>query len=55
MIYDVSLNDYGKVCKSSCAIYIQLIKTFITFTDIDSVHIHFYWYPKKNCFNKLHC
>ena len=55
MIYNVSLNDHGKVCKSSCTIYILLIRTFIAFTDIDSVHIHFYWYTKKNCFNKLHC
>ena len=53
MIYNVTLNDHGKVC-NSCTVYIVLlIITFITLICIGGVYIYFHWHTMKNCFNKL--
>ena len=53
MIYNMTLNDYGKVC-NSCTIYIVLlIITSITFTSIGRVNIYFYLHTIKKLFNKL--
>ena len=47
MIYNVTLNDYGKVCKS-CTIYIVLlIIIFVIIIGISSTFSHFYWLQKK--------
>ena len=47
MIYNTTLNDYEKVCKS-CTIYIVLlIIFFITSINISSVFIYFHWYLKR--------
>ena len=53
MIYNVTLNDHGKVC-NSCTMYIVLlIITSITLMCIGSVFIYFYWHTINICFNKL--
>ena len=53
MIYNVTLYDYGKACKS-CALYIVLlIITFTIIMGIGSAWIYFYLHTIKNCLNKL--
>ena len=53
IMYNVTLNDHGKVC-NFCTIYIVLsIITSTTLMGIGSVCIYFYWRAIKNCFNKL--
>ena len=42
MIYDVSLNDHGKVCNSCIIHIVSLIITFIKFMGIGSTNIYFY-------------
>ena len=47
MIYNVTLNNYTKVC-NSCTIYIVLlILTSITLMGIGSAYIYFYSHTKK--------
>ena len=47
IIFNVTLNDYGKVCKS-CKIYIvPLIITFIIIIGFSSAFFYFYWLKKK--------
>ena len=51
MIYNLTLNDYKKVC-SSCTIYIALFVIFlIVSTSISCVFIHFHRYFKKSSTN----
>ena len=51
MIYNLTLNDYKKVC-SSCTIYIALFVIFLIIsTSISCVFIHFHWYFKKSSTN----
>ena len=44
LIYNETLNDYGKVC-NSCTIYIVLL--VIYFLTSISAFIYFYWHLKK--------
>ena len=44
MIYNGSLNDYGKI-SNSCMVYIVLLVIFFKISvRISSVFIYFYWY-----------
>ena len=48
MIYNKTLNGYGKVC-NSCTIYIVLFVTaFLIIIVISSAFIYFYWYLKSD-------
>ena len=53
MIYNATLHNYEKICKS-CMLYIVL--SFMTFIiiigTIGSLCHYFYWHTIKNCFNK---
>ena len=46
MIYNRTLNDYGKVC-NSCTIYIVLFAIALIIIGISSAYFYFYWYLKK--------
>ena len=47
LIYNETLNDYGKVC-NSCAINIVLLVIyFLTSISIISAFIYFHWHLKK--------
>ena len=48
MIYNKTVNDYGKVCNSCKVVYIVLIAIFLIISiSITSVFIYFHWYFKK--------
>ena len=48
MIYNDTLNDYGKIY-NSCTIYIVLFAIFlITVISVSSIFIFFHWYLKKD-------
>ena len=44
MIYNVTLNDYGKVCNSCTTCMVLLIITFIILMGIVSVYMYFHWH-----------
>ena len=47
MIYNASLNDYGRVC-NFCIIYIALLAIFfIIIKGISSAFFYFHWYLKR--------
>ena len=48
MIYQETLNDYGKVC-NLCTIYILLFAiVFLINIGISSAYLYFHWYFKKS-------
>ena len=55
MIYNSTLNDYEKVCKS-CTIYILLllIIMFVIIISIGSACFYFYWFKKKYYFSAIY-
>ena len=55
MIYNATLNDYEKVCKS-CTIYILLllIIMFVIIISIGSACFYFYWFKKKYYFSAIY-
>ena len=50
MVYNGTLNNYGRVCTLHIVL---IIITFITIIGISGGCVCFYWYTIKNCFNKL--
>ena len=47
MIYNGTLNNYGKIC-NSCTVYIVLLVIlFIISISISSIFIYFHWYLKR--------
>ena len=48
MIYNLTLNDYKKVC-SSCTVYIVLFVIFLISTLVHFIHFH--WYFKNSSTN----
>ena len=51
MIYNGTLNDYGKIC-NSCTVYVLLLVIFfITSVSISSIFIYFHWYLKRRYTN----
>ena len=48
MIYNSTLNHYGKKCRS-CTVYIILfVIAFLIIIGISSAYFYFHWYLKKN-------
>ena len=53
LIYNATLNNYEKVCKS-CRIYIVLLVLIFKITiSINSICIYFYWYLKRSNTNTI--
>ena len=47
IIYNGTLNNYGKIC-NSCTVYIALLAIFfIVIISISSAFIYFHWYLKR--------
>ena len=47
VIFNGTLNDYGKIC-NSCTVYVvQLVIFFIISISISNVFSYFYWYLKR--------
>ena len=53
IVYNATLNDYERACKS-CTLYIVLsITAFIKTMDISGACFYFYWHTIKNCSDAL--
>ena len=53
LVYNGTLNDYGKVC-NSCTIYIALLVIdFLIIIGISSTFIYFHWYLKRRYIETL--
>ena len=53
MIYNTTLNNYGKVC-NSCTIYLVLLVIFfIINTGNSTAFIYFHWYLKRSNANTI--
>ena len=51
MIYNDTLNDYGKTW-NSCTVYVALLAIFVMVSiNISSVYIYFHWYLKRRYTN----
>ena len=55
MIYNVTLNNHERVCKSCTIHIVLLIIFFMIIMGTGSVCIFLYWNVIKNCFNTLSC
>ena len=53
MVYNVTLNDYERACKSCTVQIVLLIITFTIIMGISGACFYFYYVPIKNCFNRL--
>ena len=53
MVYNATLHNYGKVCKSCTLHIVLLIITCIIVMGISGTSFYFCWHTIKNCFNTL--
>ena len=48
MIYNETLNDYGKVCNSGKIHIVLFVISFLLFIEISGEYFYFHWYFKMD-------